>query len=182
MQLFKNYFPLRFFFLMIVITTLSCLPLRRIESYGDRQVDLVLPLSNDELFAKLVVKHFFYSNRWHYKAEIDFLSYTPAIINKIEIIRDGKAEEIRIIEKLPIRAMGRTNLLFEKIEIAMTEEILKSFIKENSLVLNVASQYRSGTITLGADSINLIREYIFEIDKRHQIESNWRLIRIKKDF
>ncbi|PJZ57449.1 hypothetical protein [Leptospira barantonii] len=91
-------------------------------------------------------------------------------------------EEVQIVKKLPIRAMGRTNLLSEKIEIAMTEEMLKSFIKDNSLVLNVVSQYRLGTITLREDSINLIREYIFEIDKRHQIEVNWKLIRIRKDF
>ncbi|WP_165783028.1 hypothetical protein [Leptospira kmetyi] len=166
---------------MIVITTLSCLPMRHIESYGDRQVDLVLPLSNDELFAKFIIKHYFYLNKWYFKAEIDFLSYTPAIINKIEIIRNGKIEEVKIINKLPIRVLYRTNLLSEKIEIVMTEDLLKSFVTENLLVFNVTGQYKSGKITLGVDSVNLIREYILEIDNRHQLESNWKLIKREND-
>ncbi|WP_125226115.1 hypothetical protein [Leptospira barantonii] len=156
---------------------LSCFPMRRIESYGDRQVGLVLSLNSNRLSARFTIKHYYYANQWHYKAELDFISTTVLNVGKIELVQNGKTMEIQIINKLPIRAFTRSDSLSEGIEIEMTDELLKSLATGGIVGLNVTGQNKSDLLNLDKESIHLVKEYIVEIEKKHQIELNWKLIK-----
>lgn len=176
-------FPINLILLILSVTLLSCSPFsNNIKSYGDRQVDLVLPLNSNTLYAELSIKHYFYLNQWYYKAEINVLADTVANVSKIELIREGAKVEIPISKRYPIQAKGRTQLLIEKIEISMNDELLKSLTLEPVLDIYITGQYNSGQIILKEDSLNLIRKYIYEIEKRHLLEANWRIIQYRRDI